>query len=92
MIKTFTHKGLKDFFFTGSIKGIQAKHKQKLRLQLAMLDVAVDVKDMDKPGWNLHQLKGRKTDTHSVKVNGNWRMTFRIEDGHAYIVNYEDYH
>ena len=92
MIKTFTHKGLKAFFFTGSVKGIQAKHKQKLRLQLALLDAAIEVIDMDKPGWNFHQLKGSKADINSIKVNGNWRMTFKFEEGHAYIVNYEDYH
>jgi len=30
MIKTFTHKGLEDFFFDGTKKGIQAAHSQKL--------------------------------------------------------------
>lgn len=92
MIKTFKHKGLETFFFKGSMKGIQPKHKNKLRIQLAMLDVSIEVSDMDKPGWNLHQLKGTKEGIWSVKVNGNWRMTFEFINGHAYIVNYEDYH
>jgi len=92
MIKSFRHKGLKTFFFTGSAKGIQSKHKQRLRLQLALLDVATEVVDMDKPGWDFHSLKGSKSDIYSIKVNGNWRMTFKFEDGYAYIVNYEDYH
>ena len=25
-------------------------------------------------------------------VNKNWRLVFKFKDGHAYIVNYEDYH
>ncbi|MBT4161709.1 MAG: Killer protein [Gammaproteobacteria bacterium] len=92
MIKDFKHKGLEKFFTTGSTRGIQAKHGSKLRIQLAMLDASVEVDDMNKPGWNLHQLKGRKAGIWSIKVSGNWRLTFAFEDGDAYIVNYEDYH
>lgn len=92
MIKGFAHKGLEAFFFKGIVKGIQTKHKSRLRLQLAMLEVSSQAADMDKPGWHLHRLKGERQDIWSVKVSGNWRMTFRFEDGHAYIVNYEDYH
>jgi proteic killer suppression protein len=25
-------------------------------------------------------------------VNGNWRLTFEFRDGHAYVLDYEDYH
>ena len=40
----------------------------------------------------LHELKGNKKDIWSVTVQANWRITFRFENGNAYIVNYEDYH
>jgi proteic killer suppression protein len=92
MIKSFKHKGLRVFFETGSKKGIQAKHAIKLRLQLAALDTAQVIEDMDIPGYRLHQLKGLRKDTWSITVNGNWRITFEFENGHAYIVDYEDYH
>ena len=92
MIKDFKHKGLEKFFTTGSTRGIQAKHGSKLRMQLAMLDASIEVDDMSKPGWNPHQLKGQKAGVWSIKVSGNWRLTFTFEDGDAYIVNYEDYH
>jgi len=92
MIKSFKHKGLRVFFETGSKKGIQAKHAIKLRLQLAALDTAQVIEDMDIPGYRLHQLKGLREDTWSITVNGNWRITFEFENGHAYIVDYEDYH
>ncbi|MBT4494404.1 MAG: Killer protein [Gammaproteobacteria bacterium] len=92
MIKDFKHKGLEKFFTAGSTRGIQAQHSNKLRMQLAMLDASIEVDDMNKPGWNLHQLKGRKAGIWSIKVSGNWRLTFAFEDGDAYIVNYEDYH
>jgi len=44
---------------------------------------------MDLPGLRLHELSGNRTVTWSVVVSGNWRVTFRFEDGDAEIVNYE---
>jgi proteic killer suppression protein len=88
VIKSFKHKGLRKFFQTGSTAGIQPKHKVKLADQLDWLDSAVTVQDMDVPGWQLHELKGR----WSVSVNGNWRMTFEFENADAFVVDYEDYH
>ena len=41
---------------------------------------------------SLHQLTGDRNDIWSVKVSGNWRVTFRMIEEHAEIVNYEDYH
>ena len=49
-------------------------------------------KDMDLPGLRLHELSGNRAGIWSVTVSGNWRVTFRFEDGDAEIVNYEDYH
>ena len=92
MIKSFKHKGLKKFFEKGDCSGIQSKHEKKIRLQLAALDTATVIEDMDLPGYNLHQLKGQRKDCWSIVVNGNWRITFEFENGDAYIVNYEDYH
>ncbi len=92
MIKSFAHKGLEEFFLTGSTKGIQAKHAAKLDTFLDHLDKARSANDMDFPGSGLHQLKGKLKDHWSVKVSGNWRVTFRFEDGNAHVVNYQDYH
>lgn len=92
MIKSFAHKGLEDFYYTGSMKGIQAKHAPKLARLLDRLDAAGEVRDMDGPGLGLHPLKGSLAGHWAVKVSGNWRLTFRFEDGHAYVVNYQDYH
>lgn len=92
MIKSFKHKGLQQFFESGIKKGIQSKHASKLRLQLAALDTADVIEDMDVPGYRLHQLKGKKQNVWSITVNANWRLTFEFEAGHVYILNYEDYH
>ncbi len=47
---------------------------------------------MDVPGFRLHQLKGRAKGRWSIWVNGNWRLTFKFEEGDAYLLDYEDYH
>ncbi len=92
MIKSFAHKGLEKFFLSGTTGGVQAIHAKKLRLILAQLDKAKTLEDMDIPTLNLHELKGSRKGTWSVTVQANWRVTFRLMDGDAEIVNYEDYH
>ena len=92
MIKTFKHKGLQQFYLKGTTKGVQSIHVPKLRMQLAALEFATSISDMDIPGYRLHELKGDRKGIWSITVNGNWRITFEFIDGNAYIVNYEDYH
>jgi len=92
MIKSFIHKGLKDFFYKGTKKGVNPKHKDKLSDILDMLDAASEVKDMNYPGSDLHLLSPKKDKIHAVSVSGAWRITFRIEEGNAYIIDYKNYH
>ena len=47
---------------------------------------------MDLPGFRLHALKGKLKGRHAVWVSGNWRVTFRFEEGQALDVDYIDYH
>ncbi|WP_163576306.1 type II toxin-antitoxin system RelE/ParE family toxin [Halomonas faecis] len=92
MIVSFRHKGLRRFFETGTTAGIQSQHARRLRMQLAALDTAASVEDMDIPGFRLHRLKGRDKKRWSIWVNGNWRLTFEFRDGNAHVLDYEDYH
>lgn len=92
MILSFKHKGLEQFFRTGRKSGVQAKHEKRLRLILGRLNASIQPNDMDLPGLFLHQLGGNRSDIWSVRVSGNWRVTFRFNDEHVEIVDYEDYH
>jgi proteic killer suppression protein len=92
MIKSFKHRGLEKFYLTGSKAGIHPSHARKLREQLLALDAATEVGNMDYPGWGLHELKGNLATHWSVKVNGNWRLTFRFTGSDAEVVDYQDYH
>ncbi len=86
------HKGVENFFYTGSKKGIQVQHAQKLADILDRLDASNVLKDMKYPGSDIHQLKGKMKGLWAVKVSGNWRIVFSFKEGNAYNVNYIDYH
>ena len=92
MIRTFRHRGLRKFFESGSVAGIQPHHASRLRMQLAALESAQEIEDMDIAGFRLHALKGQEEGRWSIWVNGNWRLTFEFRDGDAYVLDYEDYH
>ena len=94
MIKSFKHKGLKLFFETGSIKGIQPIHADKINLILTALNKATQISDIDIPAFKLHHLKGNMQNLWSVCVHANWRITFEFDEitKNVYIVDYQDYH
>lgn len=92
MIKSIRHKGLKNLFYKSNPSGVQADHVNRLKNLLALLNAAETVDNMAFPGSQLHPLKGQLKNHWSVRVSGNWRLTFKFIDGDAYIVDYQDYH
>lgn len=92
MIVSFKHQGLEQFFQSGTIRGIQANHAKRIRLILARLNAATSPQDMNLPGLVLHELAGQRKGTWTVRVSGNWRITFTFDDVDAYDVDLEDYH
>ena len=92
MIKTFRHKGLQQYFATGSKAGIQPEHAQKLARQLKALNTVRRAEEMDIPGWRLHALSGELAGHWSIRVSGNWRITFTFVGQDAILVDYQDYH
>lgn len=92
MIASFRHKGLRKFYESGRLAGIQPAHANRLRMQLAALDTALTIADLDIPGFRLHPLQGAASHRWSLWVNGNWRLTFTFQEGNAHLLDYEDYH
>jgi proteic killer suppression protein len=92
MVKSFRHAGLEKFFKTDSKAGIQPHHAQKLRVQLTALNEAKQPSDLATPlSWGLHWLQG--SEQHwSIRVNGNYRLTFTFEGEDAILLDYRDYH
>ncbi len=92
MIKSWKHKGLKLFYETGTLAGIQGKHAKIIKLLLFQLANAVKPEDMNTPGNGFHKLKGKKKGYYAVKVSGNWRVIFQFAGEDATHVELIDYH
>lgn len=92
MIQTFKNKVLENFFKENINKGVPPNLEKKIRIRLEVIDSALVIEDIRLPGYDLHELKGDRKGTWSIKVSGNWRITFKFEDGDVYDVNLEDYH
>jgi toxin HigB-1 len=92
MIISIRHKGLRLYFEKGDTSKIQPQHLGKIRLILTRLHAAKDIKDMNIPGYGLHQLTGELKSFWAVKVDKNFRIIFQFTDGDAHEVDYLDYH
>jgi proteic killer suppression protein len=92
VIRSFRHRGLKRLFEHGDPSKVRADQATRLVDALARLDTAVEVSDMNLPGYRLHRLKGDLTGYWSVAVSGNWRIVFRFDAGDVLDVDLVDYH
>jgi toxin HigB-1 len=92
MIDSFTHKGLKDLYETGSIRGVQASQATRLRKILTLLDHATSPGDLMIPTYRTHKLSGPLRGYWSMTVNDNWRVVFRFHNHNVESVDLVDYH
>ena len=95
MIRKFRHKGLKRFFtdprYTDR-RGINAEIAERLVVILDALDVIDRAEEMDIAGLYFHRLKAARRSEYSVRVSGNWRVTWRMQGTDVMDVSLEDYH
>ena len=92
MIRSFRHRGLKRMYDRNDPSRVAPNLVNRVALALADLDDARNTSDLDLPGYRLHPLKGDLEGRWSISISGNWRVTFRFEDGDAYDVDLTDYH
>ena len=90
MIKSFKSKALREFAEKGKASKLPAKGHDRIRRILALLDAATNPTDLNLPGFYFHKLKGNNR--FSVRVTGNWRITYAWSDTDATDVDIEDYH
>jgi len=84
-------KALRRLAFDGDESGINPNWLERVKLILNALDVAVSPYELDLPGMRLHELKGKRAGTFSVRVTGNYRITFGWSDAGPRDVDLEDY-
>lgn len=96
MIQSFSDETTADLFRERSTKAARRIPTDVWRVvqrKLKMLDVAQQLTDLrSPPGNRLELLKGDQKGRHSIRVNDQYRLTFRWEGNHAYEVCCEDYH
>jgi addiction module HigA family antidote len=96
LIQSFGDRTTADLFREESTRAARRVPKDIWRIvqrKLKLLDTAVKLDDLAaSPGNRLELLKGNQAGRHSIRVNDQYRVTFRWENGNAYEVRVEDYH
>ncbi len=90
MIRSFRDKALRLYFETGRPSGLSVQNIARVSRILRALDAATRPEDMNVPGYFFHALRGEPR--WSVRVTGNWRITFGWEGADAIDADLEDYH
>jgi proteic killer suppression protein len=87
----FRHKGLEEIYLTGKTRRIGSDHVRKCVRILQLLEAAGQPEDMNIAGFRFHGLRGNPQ-RWSVRVAGNYRITFGWSGENALDVDFEDYH
>ncbi|MBA3885190.1 MAG: type II toxin-antitoxin system RelE/ParE family toxin [Acidobacteria bacterium] len=96
MIQSFSDETTADLFRERNTRAARRIPRDLWRVvqrKLKLLDSAARLDDLVVPAGNrLERLKGQRAGRHSIRVNDQYRATFRWENGHAFEVCVEDYH
>lgn len=96
MIQSFSDETTADLFRernTRAARRIPRDLSRVVQRKLKLLDSVARLDDLAVPAGNrLERLKGHRAGRHTIRVNDQYRVTFRWENGHAFEVCVEDYH
>ena len=93
MIRSFGDRETRELYQRGKCRKIPADIQRRALRKLEMIDKAETLEDLKvPPGNRLEPLKGERTGYYSIRINEQWRITFRFENGDAFEVQIEDYH
>ena len=93
MIVSFGDKTTQKIWIGEWVKGFSTEVQETARRKLRMLNNSFDIKDLMIPPSNrLEKLKGNLKDFYSIRVNDQWRLIFKWENGNAFSVKLIDYH
>ena len=93
MIKSFRCKETEKIFWDKSSRKFPPDLHHRAKNKLDMLEAAQNRNDLKAPPSNhLEELKGDYTGFMSIRINRQFRLVFRLENGNAYDVHITDYH
>jgi proteic killer suppression protein len=93
VIQTFADGETKRFYTVGKSRRVPPEIRRRAAMRLLQLNAATRVDDLRLPPSNrLEQLRGDRAGQWSIRINDQWRVCFRFENGDAFDVEIVDYH
>ena len=93
MIRSFADAGTERIWNRNRSRRLPPDIQRPALRKLRQLNRIVSPHDLlIPPGNRFEELKGDRKGTYSIRINAQWRITFRWEDGSAIDVRIEDYH
>jgi proteic killer suppression protein len=93
MIRSFANAETESLFCTGKSRRLPPDILRRAMTRLSQLHFARRIEDLRNPPSNrLEALKGDRSGQWSIRINDQWRVCFRFEDGNAIDVEIADYH
>lgn len=96
MIESFADETSADLFRERNTRAARRIPRDVWRIaqrKLKAIDVAARLDDLAVPTGNrLERLRGDQSRHHSIRINDQYRVSFRWEGENAYEVRFEDYH
>ncbi|MBI9108654.1 MAG: type II toxin-antitoxin system RelE/ParE family toxin [Spirochaetales bacterium] len=93
MIKSFKDELTNSVWQRQRVKGFPSDIFKVARRKLGFLEDAIDINDLRiPPGNRLEALKRDRAGQYSIRINDQWRVCFRWDNGNAYDVEITDYH
>ena len=93
MITSFGSKETEKIWNGDRVKNLPHEIQQIGRRKLRMLNNSQNLIDIKVPPSNmLEKLSGKMSDFYSIRINDQWRIVFKWDDGNASDVAIMDYH
>ena len=93
MIRSFSDKQTEKIFNRGQARKLPPEIHRRAKRKLLLIDAASSLDDLKvPPGNRLEQLSGERLGQWSIRINQQWRICFKWQEGDAYKVEIVDYH
>jgi proteic killer suppression protein len=93
VIRSFGGKDAELIFKGRYSRRLPADIQRRAKMRLDRIDAATDLNDLRlPPSQHLEKLTGDREGQHSIRINRQWRICFRWQEGNAYDVDITDYH